>query len=120
MIKRVNQLNVRRVQHHTAGGAKGARGQGDGKLRTDGTAVSVGTGDLAPDALYLGALARLGLAGGGGRLGAVHVGDALAQVELGVGGRSDRLDLEDRSVRVLGALAALVSEVASLCVQSTK
>jgi hypothetical protein len=69
------------------------------------------TGNLSPNALYLAHLSALGLAGGLGRLGAVDVGDALAQVEGSVGGGGDRIDLEEGGGSVLGALAALVAEV---------
>lgn len=109
-------LNVRGVQHDTAGGTKSARRQGNGKLGADSSTVSVRAGNLAPDALDLGVLTSLGLGGSLVRLGAVHKGDALAAVEGSIGSVVDRVDLHKGGGGVLGTLAALVAEVARLYV----
>lgn len=77
-------------------------------------------GNLTPDALYLGELASLGLGGGLVRLGTVNIGNTLAAVEGGIGSVVDRVDLQKRGGGVLGALTALVAEVACLYVQSTR
>lgn len=113
-------LNVRGVQHDTAGGTKSARRQGDGELGADSSTVSVRTGNLAPDALDLGVITSLGFGGSLVRLGAVHIGNTLSAVESGVGGVVDRVDLQEGSGGVLRTLAALVAKVACLNVQSKR
>lgn len=69
-------------------------------------------GDLSPNNAALLSL-LVGLAG------TVDVGDALAEVPLGIGGVADVLQRQNGSGRVLKSLATLISKVTSLNVQST-
>lgn len=105
-------LNGRGVEHNTDGSAKSAGRKRGGELGTDSTTVTVDAGDLAPDNAALLAL-LIGLAG------TVDVGDALAKIPIGIDGVADMLQRQDGGGRVLESLAALISEVTSLNVQST-
>ena len=66
----------------------------------------MGSGDLTPDDSDLRASLFL--------RGSVDVGDSLTQVELGVGGVGDTLDLDQRDVRVGDVLRTLVGKVLTL------
>ena len=67
-------------------------------------------GNLAPDDADPGAADLL--------LGLVDVGDALAEVELGLVGLLDTLDLDERGVALGDALRALVTHNATLDVKT--
>lgn len=67
------------------------------ELGADRAGAAVRAGDLAPDGPVLGALLL--------RLGLVHVGQALAKVELGLGLGVDAVNLDQAGVGVLVALA---------------
>lgn len=72
----------------------------------------MGSGDLAPDHSDLSASDLL--------LGSVHVGNSLTQVESGILGVGDTLDLDERRVRVVHVLGTLVGQVLTLNVQSVR
>lgn len=97
------------VEHDAEGGAHGAGRQVLGELGAHHAVVAVAGDHLAPDAL-------VGVAAGS-VLGLVDVGDALSVVEDGRLALLAALDLEDGLVLLLGALAALEVDEASLLVE---
>lgn len=98
--------------YNTEGSTESARGERDGELGTDGTRVTVDSGNLASDGTGL-AAALVSL------LGTVDVADALAKVPLGLLLVGDVLQLDDGAAGLLGTLTALVSHMASLDVETT-
>lgn len=81
-----------------------------GELGTDNTRVSVRAGDAAPENADLGATDLLG--------GLVDVSDTLAEVELGLVGLLNTLDLDEGGVALGDALRALVTHNPSLDVKT--
>jgi hypothetical protein len=94
-----NSLDAARVQHDAHVGADGLRRQVLGELGADDAVVAVGTHDLAPDDAELGVVLQ--------RLALVDVRDLLAKVEVHVLLVLEALDLDERSVLVLVAQAAV-------------
>lgn len=99
------------VQHDPDAGTESLRRDVVAELRPNDTRVAVRTSDLAPDDADLGS-SLLGL-------GAVDVGDTLAEVELGVLLVLDTLNLDERGVRVRVVLASLVALDPALRVESS-
>lgn len=81
-----------------------------GELGTNNTRVAVSSRDAAPQDADLGATNLLGCL--------VDVGDTLAEVELGVLGLLDTLDLDEGGVALGDALRALVAHNPSLNVKT--
>ena len=101
----LQRLDARRVQHDADSAAQGLGGQVASELGADDTTTAVRAGDAAPDDAQVGLLTTAGVALG--VLGLVHVCDALAQVELGVLGISEALDLDEAGVVVLVHLGSV-------------
>lgn len=81
-----------------------------GELGADDTRVAVSAGDATPENADLGATNLLG--------GLVDVCDALAEVELGILGLLDTLDLDEGGVALGDALRALVAHDPTLDVKT--
>lgn len=99
-------LDVGRVEHDSDRRAKGLGGKVVSESSSDNTRVAVGSGDLTPDDSDLGTSDLLG--------GSVDVSNSLSNVELGLFGGSNTLDLDERDVRVNDSFASLVRDVLSL------
>ena len=98
--------------YDTDGGTERLGGQVVAEASLDHTAGAVGAGNAAPDDADLGAVLLL--------VGAVDVGDALAEVELRVLGRLDTFDLEKRHIGVLAALGTFVAQDTALGVKTRR
>lgn len=103
-------LDARGVEHDTNASSESLRGDVVGELGTNDTRVTVRAGDAAPDDADLGATNLLG--------GLVDVSDTLAEVELGLLGLLDTLDLDEGGVALGNALRALVAHDPSLDVKT--
>lgn len=107
-----SRLDVGWVQHDSHGSTKGLWRQVLLEVGSHNTVVAVGSGDLAPDDSDLGASDFL--------LGSVDVGNSLTQVESGVLGVANALDLDQRRAWVVHVLGTLVGQVLTLNVQSVR
>lgn len=105
-------LDVGWVQHDSHRGTEGLGRQVSLEVGSDNTVVTVGSGDLTPDDSDLGTSDFL--------LGSVDVGNSLTQVESGVLGGADTLDLDQRRAWVVHVLGTLVGQVLTLNVQSVR
>lgn len=103
-------LDAGGVEHDANAGCKSLRRDVVCELGTDNARVTVRTGDATPEDADLGTTKLLG--------GLVDVGDALSQVELGLVGLLDTLDLDERGVALGNALRALVAHNPSLDVKT--
>jgi hypothetical protein len=101
-----HHLDVGRVEHDSDGGAKGLGGEVVSESSSDHTGVTVGSGNLAPHDSDLGASDLL--------LGSVDVSNSLSDVELGLVGVGDALNLDERNVGVHNSFASLVRDMLSL------
>lgn len=91
--------------------AKGTRRKRDRELGANDTRISMDASNLAPD---LSSLAAFFV----GLTAAIDKSDTLAQVPASLLGTAHTLQLNEASIGLLGVLAALVSQVASLDVQT--
>ena len=99
-------LDVGRVEHDSDGRAKGLGGQVVSESGSDNAGVSVGSSNLAPHDSDLGASDLL--------VGSVDVSNSLSDVELGLVGVGDALNLDERNVGVHNSFASLVRDMLSL------
>ncbi len=100
------RLDVRRVEHDSERRAERLGRQVVSESGSDGARVTVSSDDLAPDDSDLGASNLL--------VGSVDVSHSLSEVELGLLGVGDTLNLDERHVGVNNTLASLVRQVLSL------
>ena len=98
----LHNLEVAGVQHHAHGSTQAAGGKVGEELGLDGSNVSMGAHDAAPDGPEGGALLQ--------RLGLVDVGNALPQVEVGLGLAHDAVDFQDGGVVLLVGFGAMVAQ----------
>jgi len=105
-----DRLDARGVEHDANARGKGLGRDVVSELGTDNTRVAVRAGDAAPDDADLGATDLLG--------GLVDVGDTLAEVELGLVGLLNTLNLDEGGVALGDALRALVAHDPSLDVKT--
>jgi hypothetical protein len=98
MVQSHIHSNTAGVQHDADSGSHGTRGKVGAELGTDGSRVSVGSGEAAPDDTVVAAL-LLGA-------GSVDVGNALAQVPINILTSIDTLDLDEGGVGLLVALGS--------------
>lgn len=106
----VYRLDARGVEHDADTGSESLRRDVVRELGTNDTRVTVRAGDASPDDTDLGATDLLG--------GLVDVSDTLAEVELGLVGLLDTLDLDEGSVALGHALRALVTHDPTLDVKT--
>jgi len=110
MLEVGNCLNVGGIQHHTNIGAERLGREIVTKGSLHDARSAVWTSDTAPDDADFRTITD--------GLGAVDVGNALAQVELSLSGSLDAFDLNERLVLILGALSTFVTEDAALTMES--
>lgn len=103
---KLQYLDVGRVQHNSHRSTESLGGQVLDEVGSDQAVVAVGSGNLTPDHSDLRATDLL--------LGSVNVGNSLAQVELGVLGSVNTLNLDQGDVGVGHALGTLVRDVLTL------
>eukprot|EP01085_Mycamoeba_gemmipara_P004782 Mycagemm_TRINITY_DN7912_c1_g1::TRINITY_DN7912_c1_g1_i1::g.4782::m.4782 type:complete len:142 gc:universal TRINITY_DN7912_c1_g1_i1:24-449(+) len=109
MCIRDRHLNTAWVEHDANGGAHSLRREILCELSPDDTRVAVRTSNATPDGADLRAVEDL--------LGAVQENNTLAKIEIALLAGVHALDLNQRGVLVLVALAALVPHEDTLAVQ---
>jgi hypothetical protein len=101
LFPKTQNLNTGRVEHDSDGGSEALGRQVLGEFGTDGTRVSMGAGDTTPNASDFRSVDI--------PVSSVDIGNTFSEVEFGILGDTDTLDLEERGVLVdvsLGSLEA--------------